>query len=134
VGRLYEYFTATDDHAATAVLTTACEPPTFRDEGIPPEELGYLEALLTGRSIQEIRADPRLGADLIGMVDELSGVAECGVMAVTDTLMHALATADATTLAQAAAAWHDEATVQGLATVARHAAHHRHRLYCFWLV
>ena len=134
MGRLYEYFAAPDDRAAATALTAALEPPTFGDEGIPPEELAYLEALLTPRSLPEIRADPRLGAELATGVDELSGVPECGVLAVTGTLTHALAAADAGALARAAAAWHGTATVEGLAAVARHAVQHRLGMYCFWLV
>jgi hypothetical protein len=51
----------------------------------------------------------------------------------TDTFTHALAVADTEALSAAAAAWsHGEYAVQGLATVARHAAAHGHHMYSFW--
>jgi hypothetical protein len=134
VGLLYEYFTAADDQAATGMLTTGWPPPTFRDEGIAPRELAGLEALLTGRDVQEVAADPRLGAQLAELVDEGAGVAECGVLTVPDTLTAALATADAGALSAAGAAWGDDMAVRELAAIARHAAQHGHRLYCLWMV
>jgi len=133
MGLLYEYFAADDDWAATAILTTTWPAPTFRDEGIPPHTLDHLEALLTGRSTQEVAADSRFGAVIAEQVDEEAGVTECGVVAVTDTLTHVLATADAAAVA-AASGWSDEAALQGLATVACHAAQTGHRMYCFWSV
>jgi hypothetical protein len=123
-----EYFTAENDEAAAAM---DWEPPTFRDELPLPHELDGLEAQLTGRSTQEIAADPRFDARIFDPVDEDGDmVGEYGVIAVTDTLTHALATADNATLA--AAAGFDEFAVQELANVARHAVQRGHRLYCFW--
>lgn len=127
----YEYFAAADDVVATAMLSMDWEQPTFSGE-LRFTELDDLEALLTGRSIAEIAADPRYGVHIAEKVDEDAGVAECGVVAVTDSLTHALATADAATLAEVGADWHDEAEVRGLVTVARHAVQRGHRLYCFW--
>lgn len=123
-----EYFTAENDEAAAAM---DWEPPTFRDELPRPHELDGLEALLTGRSIQEIAADPRFDARIFDPVDEDGDlVGEYGVIAVTDSLTHALATADNATLA--AAVGFDKFGVQELANVARHAVQRGHRLYCFW--
>lgn len=127
-----EYFAAKDDEAATTLMAEPFEPPTFRDELPRPHELDGLEALLTGRSIQEIAADPRFAAVIAEQVDEDAGVAECGVVTVTDTLTRALATADSATLAAVAAAGLGEFSVQGLVAVARQATQRGYRLYCFW--
>src|SRR5262249_27547214 len=116
----YEYFAAEDDTAATAMLSKDWEPPTYCGE-LPVTELDDLESLLTGRSIAEIAADSRYGARVAELVDEDADVTEGGVVAVTDSLTRALATADAAKLAGIGADWHDEAEVRGLATVARHA-------------
>ena len=131
VGQMNEYFTAADDEAATAGVW---QPPTFRDELPRPHELDGLEAQLTGRSTQEIAADPRFAARIFDPVDEEGDmIGESGVIAVTDTLTRALATADSATLAAAAAAaGFPEYAVQELADVARHAVQREHRLYCFW--
>lgn len=135
MGLMYEYFAAENDGAATLILTEAWPPPTFCDEGIPPEVLAELEALLTDRSSQDIAVDPRHGTQIATKVDEGAGVAECGVVTVTDTLTRALAAADDATLSTVAATWqHPEATLPGLAAVARHAAAHGHRMYCFWII
>lgn len=123
-----EYFTAENDEAAAAM---DWEPPTFRDELPRPHELDGLEAQLTRRSIQEIAADPRFDARIFDPVDEDGDlVGEYGVIAVTDSLTHALATTDNATLA--AAVGFDKFAVQELANVARHAVQRGHRLYCFW--
>jgi hypothetical protein len=134
VGQTNEYFAAVGDEAATAMLTMGTEPPTFTDE-LRPHKLDDLEALLTGRSAQEIATDPRFNARVADPVDEDGDlVGEFGVIAVTDTLTHALATADSATLAAAAAAGFGEFSVQGLANVARHAVQRGHRMYCFWYI
>jgi hypothetical protein len=127
----YEYFAAEDDTAATAMLSTDWEQPTYCGE-LPVTELDDLESLLTGRSIAEIAADPRYGAQVAELVDEDADVTEGGVVAVTDSLTRALATADAATLAEVGADWHDEAEVQGLAAVARQAIQRGHHVYCFF--
>ncbi|GLY78756.1 hypothetical protein [Actinoallomurus iriomotensis] len=126
---LYEFFVAEDDRAAAGVLTTGCPRPVFRDEGIPPAALAAIESLLTGRTEAEITADPRHGAGVAELVDEDAGVAECGVLTVTDTLTRALAAASASD-----PGWHTEAAVRGLAPVARHAVATGHRMYCLWTV
>lgn len=128
---LYEFFTAEDDRAAAGILTAAWPPPVFRDEGLGPAELAAIESLLTGRIEAEIIADPRHGAGLGELVDEDAGVAECGVLTVTDTLTRALAATPAS--ATSVGPWTD-VTVRGLASVARHAVERGHRMYCVWFV
>jgi len=107
--------------------------PVHNDDGLRPEVLAELEALLTGRDSQEIAADPRHGAQVTEIFDEDAGVVEAGILTITDTLTHALAVADAEALSEAAARWsHGEYAVQGLAAVARHATAHGHHVYSFW--
>jgi hypothetical protein len=57
---------------------------------------------------------------------------EAGLMTVTDSLAHALATADDATLDEVGAVLYGEHAVRGLAAVARHAAQRGHRMYCVW--
>jgi hypothetical protein len=130
VGKHYEYFAAADDNAATAMLEVAWPPPTFRDEMIRLDDLAELEELLTGRSVQEIMADPRFAAEIAVVFNEEAGVVECGILAVTDTLTRALTAPDLPTMP---AAW-DYLTdaLPELAAVARHAVAHAHHMYCFW--
>jgi hypothetical protein len=130
---MYEIFAAQDDAAALAMLEDRWKPPIYRDEGLQPQTLADLEALLTGRTSQEVASDPRHGQQIAELFDEDVGVAEAGLVTITDTLTHALAAADAATLAAAGTTWRNgDAAVQGLATVARHATAHGHRMYCFW--
>jgi hypothetical protein len=105
MGRQYAYFTAEDDQTAAAAFALgAWPPPTFptKDigltEDIRVDELPDLESLLTGRSVEEITADPRCYAEIVSELDEHAGVEECGIMAVTDTFTRALAAADLSTL------------------------------------
>ncbi|MFB9839614.1 hypothetical protein, partial [Actinoallomurus acaciae] len=119
------------DQAAAGILTAAWPPPVFRDEGLGPAALATIESLLTGRTEAEITADPRHGAGLGELVDEGAGVAECGVLTVTDTLTRALAAAPASETS--VGPWAD-AAVRGLAAVARHAVEREHRMYCLSFV
>jgi hypothetical protein len=126
-------FAARDDEAAIAMLDSGWGQPVHTDDGLRSEELAALEALLTGRDSQEIAADPRNGVQVTEVFNEDAGVVEAGLVTVTDALTRALAAADAEALSAAAAAWpRGEYAVQGLATVARHAAAHGHHLYSFW--
>lgn len=128
-----EVFAAPDDETAIAVLEDGWGPPVHRDDGLRPQVLADLEALLTGRASQEIAADPRNGAQIAEVFNEDAGVAEGGLVTITDTLTRALAAADTATLDAVAETWtHGEYAVRGLATVARHAAAHGHRMYSFW--
>jgi hypothetical protein len=125
-------FGAPDDETAIAELGDWLGwPPVHNDDGLRPEALAELEALLTGRDSQVIAADPRHWVQITEILDEGAGVVEAGLVTVTDTLTHALAVADPETLA-AAAASHGEYAVQGLAIVARHAAANGHHMYNFW--
>ena len=132
MGEMNIVFGAPDDETAIAELGDWLgRPPVHNDDGLRPEALADLEALLTGRDSQEIAADPRHCAQITEVLDEGAGVVEAGLVTVTDTLTHALAVADTETLA-AAAASHGEYAVQGLAIVARHAAANGHHMYNFW--
>jgi hypothetical protein len=140
MGLLYEYFTAEDDEAAAAMLTAGLDPPTFLDE-VSATELHEIETLLTGQSPEEITADPRYHALLAEQIDDGAGVAECGVVTVTDSLARALAFADDAKLREVGVAWLGEHSawqgqrlVRGLAEVARHAVQHGRHMYCFWYV
>lgn len=133
MGEMYIVFAAQDDEAAIAMLENFSGSPVHHDDGLRPEELAELEALLTGRDSQEIAADPRHGVQVTEVFNEDAGVVEAGLLTVTDTLTRALAVADTEALSTAAARWsHGEYAVQGLATVARHAAAHGHHVYGFW--
>ncbi len=129
MGLQYGYFTAEDDEAAAAFMLAAW-PPLRED--IRLDDLAELEELLTDRSVQDTMADRRFGAEIAEQVDEDAGVAECGVVAVTDTLTRALAVADPSTLP---ATWYVPVdTLRELAVVARHAVTHGHHMYCLWVV
>jgi hypothetical protein len=133
MGEMNEVFAAPDDETAIAVLEDGWGPPVHRDDGLRPQALADLEALLTGRASQEIAADPRHGAQIAEVFNEDAGVAEGGLVTITDTLTRALAAADTATLDAVAETWtHGEYAVHGLATVARHAAAHGHHMYSFW--
>lgn len=126
-------FAAPDDEAAIAMLEDGLGSPVHNDDGLRPEVLVELEALLTGRDSEEIAADPRHGAQVTEVFNEDAGVVEAGIFTITDALTRALAVADAEALSEAAARWsHGEYAVQGLAAVARHAAARGHHVYSFW--
>lgn len=125
-------FAAPDDETAIARLGDLLPgSPTHNDDGLRPEVLADLETHLTGRNAQDIAADPRHCAQITQIFDEGAGVTEAALLTITDTLTHALAAADAETLSTAAASYSDY-TVEGLATVARHATAHSHHMYTFW--
>jgi hypothetical protein len=134
MGEMNEVFAAQDDETALAMLEGGgWGSPSYGDEGLRAQDLAELEALLSGRASQEVAADPRHGLRIAELFDEGAGVAEAGLWTVTDTLTRALAAADSTALSAAAAAWGNrESAVRELAAVARYAAAHGHRMYCFW--
>jgi hypothetical protein len=134
MGRQYAYFAAKDDQVAIAAFESSAGWPPFTSfsEEIRLDDLDYIENLLTGRSVQEIRADPRFNAGIAEQIDEHAGVVECGVMTVTDTFTRALAGADLNTLPDE---YRDYVVpLRDLAVVARQAASHGHHMYCLWLV
>lgn len=140
MGLQYAYFTAEDDEAAAAAFALgAWPPPTFptKDIGLTEDvrldELADLESLLTGRSVQEITADPRCCAKIVTEFDEDAGVDVCGIMAVTDTFTQALAVADLSTLPEMYDDYYQDA-LRELAAVAQHAVARGHHMYCFWVV
>jgi hypothetical protein len=132
MGLQYVYFTAEDDEAAAAFAPETWPPPTYPNEDIRLDQLDDLEDLFTGRSVQEIRADPRYNADIVTDFNEEAGVVEGGIMAVTDTFTHALAVRDLSTLPAPYAVYVD--ALRELAVIARHAVARGHHMYCFWMV
>lgn len=132
MGEMNMVFAAADDEAAIAMLGGRL-PVVHHDDALRPTILAELEALLTGRDGEEIAANPRYDVQVTEIFDEGAGVVEAGLVTVTDTLLHALAVADAKELSSAAEAWsHGGYAVQGLAAVARHAAVHGYHMYNFW--
>jgi hypothetical protein len=151
MGLQYAYFTAEDDEAAAAAFALGAwplPPPTFPTEDIGLtedvrlDELADLESLLTGRSVQEITADPRCYAKIVTDLDEDAGVESSGIMAVTDTFTRALAAADLSTLPEMYLGstlpemYYDyyRDALRELAAVAQHAVARGHHMYCFWVV
>ncbi|MGC5022701.1 hypothetical protein, partial [Micromonospora sp. DT47] len=105
-------------------------PPRPSPTHLKPLFTRLLENLLTGRSVQEIRADPRFDADIATQFNEEAGVVECGIVAVTDTFTRALAAGDLSTLPEAYYLYVN--ALRELAVVARHVVAHGHHMYCFW--
>jgi hypothetical protein len=98
---LTDYFTADDDQAALAALTTKPEN-VIEMKGLDPVVvLGTLEALLTGVPYDEVTADPRQGH----LVSDPEESPEAFIVAVTDRLQEALATADDAHLTEVAQRW-----------------------------
>jgi hypothetical protein len=113
--------------------------PVMRSKGILPAiQLDKLEALLTGRSYEEITAGPRSSADVAS-----TGGGDTLVLTVTDELQHVLATADESRLAEVAVPWMESDKLLGrdsaaltnfltaLAELARQATSRNERLYCW---
>ncbi|BCJ48178.1 hypothetical protein GCM10010168_25380 [Actinoplanes ianthinogenes] len=137
-----DYFTAPDDADAARVLPGSGGPAalgfdTVPVKGIDPAvNLGTLEAILTGRSYEEVSAASRQCRPVTGTD------AEAFVVTVTDTLRDALAAGEP--LQRAAGAWAateemagaDPALLAGaleeLAALARRALDRGHHLYCWW--
>ena len=101
-----DYFLAPDDRVAAATLDRFGPErsglPTLEVKGIDPcVSLGELEALLTGRTYDEVSAAARQG--------QIVSDPEAGdgpfVVAVTDTLRDALIVADESRLATVAIGW-----------------------------
>lgn len=155
MGLLSDYFAASsDEHAATAIEIEggpACadetDPPeaeqsfdTVPLEGIEPfVKMTTLEVLLTGRTEEEVTADPR-NNDMVAMVDD----GEVLVLTLTDSLRDALAHASDAALAQVAVPWartgefngqaNEEslaADLRELAGLARRALSSDQHLYCW---
>ena len=145
MGLQFAYFTAEDDEAAAAAFALgAWPPPSFPSDGVALTEdirlddTADLESLLTGRSVQQITADPRCYVKIATEFDEAVGVDLSGVMAVTDTFTRALAAADVSALREVCYGYygHDynAGVMRELAAVAQHAVARGHHMYCFWVV
>ncbi len=138
---LYTYFAAQGDReAATTAAGIDTELAGVTVKGVDPlDELACLESVLTGRSLDETRSDPRHGC-VVAEFDE----GDCVVLSLTDRLTKALAStgpdvlrrtvsnaADAggllSTVAERAAL--AEFTAE-LAALARRGDADGHKLYC----
>jgi hypothetical protein len=110
-----------------------------QSKGVDPTNLARLEEILTGRSYDEVNADPRQAA-LIGPArhEEVDGRM---VLSVTDTLRDALASREPPALPQVARQWANaefDATAEdgltlflvALTELARRAVVDNNRLYC----
>lgn len=101
----------------------------LQGKGVDPAILlGSLEEILTGRSYDEVKADPRQGG-LIATSDDEGRV----IVSVTGTLRDALAAADPAGLADVAERWEDgtdAAYLAALADLARQAVARGEHLYC----
>ncbi|WP_162599738.1 hypothetical protein [Nocardioides solisilvae] len=98
----HDWFLAPDDASAAAALTPgATSYRTLADTRIDPvAQGGSLDELLTGRSFEQVAADPRWGARLA-----VGDGGERLVLTVTDALVDALAAADDARLAEVAVPW-----------------------------
>ncbi|QKV74194.1 hypothetical protein [Amycolatopsis sp. Hca4] len=138
---LYSYFAAKGDREAEmAAARVDGELDGLVVKGADPtDELARLQAVLTGRSLDEIRSDPRHGSVVVEF-DE----GDCVVLPLTDPLTTALASVEPDVLLQAvsnAAGAGGALSIvgdrtalteftAGLAALARHAVSDGHKLYC----
>jgi hypothetical protein len=145
MGVLHDYFAATsDEHAALAGGLGPRAAGGFdcvEDTGIDPVvQLTKLAGLLTDRTYEEVKSDPRTGMSLGGEPGDMFGV-----LAVPDSVQAALVEADAERLRETVVPWsqteefwgpvdvealHDVLT--DLAGLARRADEGGQRLYCWW--
>jgi hypothetical protein len=139
-----DYFLAPDDAIAVTALTDggplSTDLPALEAKNVDPVVvLGNLEAFLTDRPYDVVTAQPRHGHPVS---DVSSGTADQIIMAVTDTLRDALATATTAALEDAGARLATTGEVAGsdpsgvidflhrLAGLARRAD--GWHLYCYW--
>jgi hypothetical protein len=151
VAILFDYFVAPSDAIAATVVDRIGGPgssahpaapsafPTVRAPGVDPVVLtGRLEALLTGRSFEEILDDPTSGP----VAARRGG--ERAVVRLTTSLVEALAKADEPQLTSVAVPWARSREFWGrgdadaladllrsLAAVARGAVDEGHAIYCW---
>ncbi len=140
---LFDYFAASSDEAAIAVLHRDGGPdpdevPVLPVKGIEPMvQLGTLEHLLTGVAYADIAAGPR-AAKMLGNRDETY------VVTITDELQAALAGTDEDRLADLAIPWAQTDEFRGVADpavlaeflgsfadLAQFATERAERLYCW---
>ncbi|MFD7324770.1 hypothetical protein ACFV9D_27385 [Streptomyces sp. NPDC059875] len=144
---LCDYFSATDDQAAVAVLQTPGGPGqaeldvVFLKNIDPVVAIAQLEAIMTGCSYDEAGERPRSGKVLSEPED-----GPPFVVSLTDTLIDALATASQDDLVRFAKLWSmteelrqigigAEVTadvLEALAGLAQRAQASDQRLYCWW--
>ncbi|MDL4773164.1 hypothetical protein [Actinomadura xylanilytica] len=146
---IIEYYIAKDDAEAACVEPGMGGPErqgfdTLSAKSIDPcVALGTLESILTGRSFDEILADPRQCGSLDD--SEEMGVVEASAVTVTDTLRDALASANVPRLQDVAKVWADTDELSGVVTpevlgdflkmfsdFAHGAVEKGERLYCWW--
>ncbi|MGI5175774.1 hypothetical protein ACQEVZ_05510 [Dactylosporangium sp. CA-152071] len=146
MGLLCDYFVASSDEAAIAMLEVpggpaaapAPGPPVLELKNIEPAvNMQTLEELLTGRSAEDVVRNPRQGNMLESDPD---GAA---IVSITLELQQALATSDADTLRAVAERWADTDELAGsdpddltdillqLAQLAHEANVREHALYCW---
>ncbi|MBO1331325.1 hypothetical protein [Streptomyces sp. VRA16 Mangrove soil] len=143
MGAWMDYFSAADDAVAAGQLDVGEVPGAVCGNGIDPAVMmGTLEALLTGRTYDDVRADPRQCA-LVAQEEDCAVV----VTTLTDGVRDALAGASLSDLRVAAAAWGrteefngefdgDEDAgelaelVEAFADLSREARSAGHHLYC----
>jgi hypothetical protein len=145
LGVLHDYFAAESDEQA--VLAGRLGPAStggfdcVEDTGIDPVvQLTKLVALLTGRTYDDLKADPRSAMSLGGEPGDMFGV-----LTVPDGVQAALAEADAERLREAVVPWSQteefwgpvdvdalNGVVTDLAALAGRAAAGGRRLYCWW--
>lgn len=144
---LCDYFSATDDQAAVAVLQSPGGPGQAELDVVclknidPVVAIAQLEAIMTGCSYEEASERPRSG--------QLLSEPEDGppfVVSLTETLIEALATASPDDLVRSAEPWSmtDELrqigirvevtadVLEALAGLAQRARASDQRLYCWW--
>ncbi|WTW92075.1 hypothetical protein OG216_01225 [Streptomycetaceae bacterium NBC_01309] len=149
MGVLFGYYAAADDQdAGRAIVRDDDEPSGTGCDGLvvkgidPVVDLVPAEALITGRSAEEVKADPRHGR-LIAMV----GDGEVVSVALTDVFRDRLAAFDRELLEDVARGWaasgefYDPPDAEGiedmgdflrsLAELADGAVARGHRLYCW---
>jgi hypothetical protein len=147
MGVLFDYFAAPSDEAAASALETVGGPAaaptgsfdavTFRVD--PVVQLGKLESLLTGLAYEAVTSDPRSGHAVA-----VGNEGEQFVLAVTDRLQAAIASADDARLSAVAVPWSQTEEFWGmgdpgdvadglrrLASLARNAVERGERLYCW---
>ncbi|MFC4911489.1 hypothetical protein [Actinomadura gamaensis] len=138
---VFEYFAANDDATAAAALELPSLGAlgTLEAKGIEPAvQLGTLEALLTGRTYDEVTEDAR-HAKLVAATPECEAV----VVTLSDGLTRALAAGEPEVFARVAEQWartdefDGEADTEGLTVLledfcalARQALQCGRRLYC----
>ncbi|MFU8876450.1 hypothetical protein [Micromonospora sp. SL4-19] len=133
------YRVSPDEATRPRVKVAHSRTLVVQSKGVDPTGLARLEEILTGRSYDEVSADPRQAA-LIGPArhEELDGGM---VLSVTDTLRDALASLEPSALPQVAREWASaefDATagdsltlfLVALTELARRAAADSNRLYC----